>query len=164
MSLVKKQHLRRPALVLRSESGMTLIELMVVVVVIGIIANIAIPSLMNAVNHADAARVVSDVNVIRTAAYNYYAENRAFPANSAWGTPPPALVDYLPKDFSFVYEDARYRWRAWNQASWSRRTGRGQPILAVQVRSGNADLLASIKGIYSGRKIVAGNRIMIIIE
>jgi prepilin-type N-terminal cleavage/methylation domain-containing protein len=149
---------------IRNQTGMTLVELMVVIVVIGILANLSIPSFIKARTHADAARVLADVNVIRSAAFNYYAKNNAFPATGRWDTVPNELVNHLPKDFKFSYESAGYRWRSWAERSWSRRMNRGQPVIAVIVRSSDQELIASLKGIYSGRVIANRRRITFILE
>ncbi len=48
----------------RSQSGLTLVELMVVVVIIGILATIAIPNLMEAQDKAKNANVVASVQAL----------------------------------------------------------------------------------------------------
>jgi prepilin-type N-terminal cleavage/methylation domain-containing protein len=48
----------------RSESGLTLVELMVVVIIIGILATIAIPNLMEAQDKAKNANVIASVNAL----------------------------------------------------------------------------------------------------
>lgn len=49
---------------LRNQSGLTLVELMVVVVIIGILATIAIPNLMEAQDKAKNATVISSANAL----------------------------------------------------------------------------------------------------
>ncbi|MDD9898920.1 MAG: type II secretion system protein [Candidatus Melainabacteria bacterium] len=48
----------------RADSGLTLVELMVVVVIIGILATIAIPNLMEAQDKAKNANVISSANAL----------------------------------------------------------------------------------------------------
>ncbi len=49
---------------LRSNAGLTLVELMVVVIIIGILATIAIPNLMEAQDKAKNANVIAAVNAL----------------------------------------------------------------------------------------------------
>ncbi len=164
MRFFKGKRTGRRLSALKRESGMTLVEMCVVIVIIGILANLAIPSFFNARKHADAARILSDIGVIRAAAFNCYAESGEFPRTGSWSNPPASMVDYLPDDFSFVYENARYRWRRWNPRRWDRRIQAGKPVLAVQVKTTDTKLLESLNGIYAGRKISTRRTIMFIIE
>ena len=45
---------------IRNQAGMTLVEMLVVIVVIGILANLSIPSFLKARTHADAALTIAD--------------------------------------------------------------------------------------------------------
>ena len=164
MKYFKKEQLNRSFSVFKRESGMTLVEMCVVIVIIGILANLAIPSFFGARKHADAARIVADIGVIRTAAFNCYAETGEFPRTGSYRRVPRTMVDYLPKDFSFEYENATYRWRRWNPRGWDRRIAAGKPVLAVQIKTSDAKLLESLNGIYSGRKITTRRTMLFIIE
>lgn len=54
--------------------GSTLIEILITMVVIGILAGLAAPSLHDAAVKADAAHILSDFQTIRVAVMEYYAE------------------------------------------------------------------------------------------
>ena len=81
----------------RGQRGFTLIELLIVIVILGIIAGIVIPSVgafrrsgtLNAAN--------SEVQNVKTAATGYLAENDEWPGNST------AVRDYLDKAPKAVY-------------------------------------------------------------
>jgi len=60
-------------------SGFTLIELLIVVAIIGIIASIAIPNLLNAVDKGKQKRTMADMRSICTAIEAYAVDNTAFP-------------------------------------------------------------------------------------
>lgn len=67
--------------------GFTLIELLIVVAIIGIIAAIAIPNLLNAVDKGKQKRTMSDVRTICTAIEAYATDNSLYPRGvGTWPT------------------------------------------------------------------------------
>jgi len=68
----------------RNSKGFTLIELLIVVAIIGIIAAIAIPNLLNAIDRGKQKRTMADMRSIGTAVESYAVDNNVYPvANSA---------------------------------------------------------------------------------
>ena len=65
----------------RNEEGLTLIELMVVVVILGIIAAVAIPSISNAINSAKVNTTISDLATYQQALQRYYLDHGNYPAS-----------------------------------------------------------------------------------
>jgi general secretion pathway protein G len=61
--------------------GFTLIELLIVVAIIGIIAAIAIPNLLNAIQRGKQKRTMSDQRSIGTAVESYQVDNGYVPKN-----------------------------------------------------------------------------------
>jgi general secretion pathway protein G len=59
--------------------GFTLIELLIVVAIIGIIAAIAIPNLLNAVDRGKQKRTMADVRSLGTALETYAIDNTLYP-------------------------------------------------------------------------------------
>jgi general secretion pathway protein G len=59
--------------------GFTLIEIMVVVVIIGLMAAVIVPSVMRRVDDAKVARVKSDIQGIETALTMYRLDNSKYP-------------------------------------------------------------------------------------
>ena len=64
----------------KQESGFTLIELLIVIAIIGILAAIAIPNLLNAVQRGKQKRTMSDMRALATAIEAYAVDNNTYPA------------------------------------------------------------------------------------
>jgi type II secretion system protein G len=68
---------------MRKEKGFTLIELLIVVAIIGIIAAIAIPNLLNAIDRGKQKRTMADMRSIGTAVESYAVDNNFYPKGLA---------------------------------------------------------------------------------
>src|SRR6266568_1811641 len=72
--------------------GFTLIELLIVVAILGIIAAIAIPNLLNALDKGKQKRTMSDMRSIGTAVESYAVDNNFYPKNlSTFATVAPFI-------------------------------------------------------------------------
>jgi len=63
----------------RKDKGFTLIELLIVVAIIGIIAAIAIPNLLNAIDRGKQKRTMADLRSLGTAIESYSIDNNVYP-------------------------------------------------------------------------------------
>jgi general secretion pathway protein G len=61
------------------QRGFTLIELLIVVAVVGIIAAIAVPNLLNALDRAKQKRTMADLNSVAAAVESYSVDNTIYP-------------------------------------------------------------------------------------
>ena len=67
----------------KKAGGFTLIELLIVVAIIGIIAAIAIPNLLNAIDRGKQKRSMSDMRSIGTAVESYAVDNNFYPISKS---------------------------------------------------------------------------------
>jgi general secretion pathway protein G len=91
---------------LRKEKGFTLIELLIVVAIIGIIAAIAVPNLLTAIQRSKRSRTAADMRAMGTGLGTYQVDNNAFPATIAAlitsGHYTGATVDAWQTAFTYV--------------------------------------------------------------
>ena len=66
----------------RNSGGFTLIELLIVVAIIGIIAAIAIPNLLNAIDQSKQKRTMAELRSVGTAVESYAVDQNFYPVAS----------------------------------------------------------------------------------
>src|SRR5947208_7485740 len=75
-----------------NKKGFTLIELLIVVAIIGIIAAIAIPNLLNAIQRGKQKRSMADMRAIGTSVEAYAVDTNLYPSG---GSPVSAIETYI---------------------------------------------------------------------
>jgi len=87
----------------RKSKGFTLIELLIVVAIIGIIAAIAIPNLLNAIDRGKQKRTMADLRSIGTAVEAYSVDTNFYPTGNTMagssglqGVLEPTYIKKLP--------------------------------------------------------------------
>ncbi|MEJ2185214.1 MAG: prepilin-type N-terminal cleavage/methylation domain-containing protein [Gemmatimonadota bacterium] len=146
----------------RGRSGFSLVELLIVLLIIGILASLAIPTYHSMVIRARAAQVAGDLNTIKVAAYNYDADHHEWPPETAAGQVPAGLAPYLPENFSFVRDDYELDWEYWvlSGTSTSGGTRVGASVVTDDTRLGAA-IVRLLGGIPH---IIIGNRYTFIFQ
>jgi general secretion pathway protein G len=91
--------------IMRKNRGFTLIELLIVVAIIGIIAAIAIPNLLNAINRGRQKRSMADIRTVGTAVEAYAVDMAFYPTfgendfDGTWyGFLEPTYVKTVPRN------------------------------------------------------------------
>jgi prepilin-type N-terminal cleavage/methylation domain-containing protein len=75
----------------------TLVEIMIVVAIIGLLATLVMPSMINARERAQATRFINDMRVATGAFEMYAIEEGGWPADRGPGAIPAGMADYLTK-------------------------------------------------------------------
>ena len=94
----------------RPPNGFSLVELLLVAVILGILAQLAIPNYKAVRDRARAVEAMADVDVIEQAARDFQADNLRWPDDVGPGSIPPGLQPHLPGDFDFEGENYLLDW------------------------------------------------------
>jgi len=139
--------------------------LLLVVAIVGILAQIAIPNYRALATKARAAAAYGDVEVIEQAVRNYQGNIHAWPTESAAGNVPPGLLPYLPEGFSFTRDDYVLDWEAFALPSGLPGDPGTTRILGVAIVTTNTELGQALVDIFGDTMwYVVGNSYTRIIE
>lgn len=147
--------------------GFGLLELMIVVLVVGIMARIALPAYQSLVLRARAAEALGDIRAIRLAAFTYNSSTGRWPADVNRGVVPPELSPYLGEEYSFVRSDYDLDWDNWALPDGTPGKAETDVLLGVSVATVNASLgeaLVSLVGESTARFTIAEHYTFIILE
>ena len=125
--------------------GFTIIELMTVVALIAILASLALLKYQDLRRAAVASKVASELNAVKLAGYNYWADHQAWPADGVAGVVPGALLPHLPTGFQFANAGWRYtlEWDNFGQVGGS--GGSGAYLIGVSVATTDPKLMRKLE-------------------
>ena len=93
----------------QASRGFSLFELLLIMVVVSILAGIALPTMRQAIDKAEAARIMTDVRNVTVAVRSYVEEKGTLPNSAPWGVSPPELQPYLSEAVAFTTNNITYR-------------------------------------------------------
>jgi type IV pilus assembly protein PilA len=97
----------------RVRAGFTLVEIIIVVVIIGLLAGLALPAMQRVRRSAQNSRFASDLRVFSQAFETYAMENGAWPANAGSGMVPAGLSDQISRTWTATNSlGGRWNWDA----------------------------------------------------
>lgn len=85
---------------IHNKRGFTLVEIMVVVVIIGIVLSMVIPSFKKIRMASENSRLRNDIRTIAESFSTYTLEYGLFPNDTGPGVIPPEMVDHIPTAFT----------------------------------------------------------------
>ena len=135
---------------MHGERGFTLPEVLIVVAIIGILTNIAIPEVQEALWRARAASIVSDFTLVRKAALEFYRDNHRMPVNGTVAKPAYELDPYFEGKVKWISPNpwvGAYVWENWEKKKHGTRTGMKY---GFSLKKPDPGLVTAIRKIYDG--------------
>jgi prepilin-type N-terminal cleavage/methylation domain-containing protein len=134
----------------QSQRGFTLVEVLIVVAIIGILSNIAIPQVQEALWRARAASIVGDFTLVQKAALEFYRDNNRMPENGTVSSPAVELDAYLKGKVKWIHPNrwvGAYVWENWETKKHGQTTG---IKYGFSLKTPNPELITAIRRIYDG--------------
>lgn len=128
-----------------SRRGFTLIEVLMVMIVLGLLASIALLKYLDLRNTARTAALTGDFRSITVAVVNYYAEHEDWPPESGAGQVPNGLLPFLAGDLAGSFDKPEYT------LDYDNLTASGTPLIGVSVTTTDTRLMAKFIQTFGSR-------------
>lgn len=134
------------------DRGFTLVEVLVVIAILGILANLGYQGMLYQVRRARAAAIVSDYMLVRKVVYDYYSETGEFPKDVNRGIEPPELRSRLNGKVKWVNTDlgVKYDWENWIRKNGKPKHPSTGVAYGLSVVVTDPRVLTDIQSIYDG--------------
>lgn len=132
-------------------AGFSLVEVVVVLAILGILANLAIPVIEGQLWRARAADVIGDFHQFEKAFHEYERDHAEMPTNGTATRFPSEFAPYLDGTFRWQWPQPTLRayvWENWERKAHGRATGVRYGFSLKQPRP---ELVAAIQKLYDGR-------------
>lgn len=150
-----------------AQAGFTLVEVLIVTAVIGIIAAVAIPSLLQARLQARAAAIVADFHSVQHAALEFFLDHNRFPPDRQPCEEPVELQHYIGSTLLWrpAGEQFCYDWENWVRPDGTPMHPQTGILIGFSVVTQDIRLVAAIRK-SSGLEVrrTVGNNYTFVIE
>lgn len=150
MRLLPLLRRRRRPLPEGERRGFTMVEVLTVMMVMGTLARMSVPSFHEVLVRARAAEVIGDFETVRVAVLSYHADHNQWPADGYTGQVPAGLAEYLPENFSFEGAGYSLDWENWVLPDGLPQDPAARGVLAVSVVTEDRDLGFALGDILGG--------------
>lgn len=150
MSLLALFRRTRPPREQEERHGFTMVEVLTVVVVMGTLVRMSVPSFHEVLVRARAAEVIGDFETVRVAVLNYHADHLQWPQDGYAGQVPEGLGPYLPEGFTFQGMGYQLDWENWVLPAGLPQDPEARGILAVSVVTEDRELGEALADILGG--------------
>lgn len=123
--------------------GFTLIEMLMVMIVLGLLATIAVMKYIDLRNTARTAALAGDFRAVTVGVMNYFADREEWPPESGPGQVPTGLATYLPGGLNDTFDRPEY------SLDYENLTVDSVPLIGVSVTSNDARLMAKFIQTFS---------------
>lgn len=147
------------------QRGMTVVELLVVLAIIGIVANIALPGVMSEIVKTRAGSIIGEYRMVEQAFYSFWADAGEPPAPWTQKTEDPELAPYLRGHLVDTFEGlglekyfVRY---ADPNPDWGFQSG-----YLLASNRGDSPIIRAVERQFDGPMVVLepGRKVMLVIE